>query len=108
MAAAGVPAAIPSLLIAMYPPIGYDGTLYHLVYAKLFAQSGRIVFADALRFPIFPQIAEMHFTAALLLFGERAMHLTGWLALPVTAMATMSPTCAARWPKRSPTRQSGS
>jgi hypothetical protein len=80
--------SIPSFLIALYPPIGYDTTMYHLVYARLFAQSGRLVFADALRFPVFPQLAEMHFTAALLLFGDHAAQLTQWLALPVTALAT--------------------
>lgn len=82
--------SIPSLLIAMYPPVGFDGTMYHLVFARLFAESGRLVFAEALRFPVFPQLAEMHYTAALLLISDQAAQLTGWLALPVTALATAS------------------
>jgi len=81
---------LPAFLIAVYPPLGFDATMYHFVYARLFAESGRIVFADALRFPVFPQMAEMHFTAAKLLFGEYAMQLTGLLALPVTALAIAS------------------
>ena len=83
-------ASIPSLLIAMYPVIGYDATMYHFVYARLFAEAGQLVFAEALRFPVFPQIAEMHFTAAILLFGDHAAQLTAWIALPVTALATAS------------------
>ena len=83
-------ASIPSLLIVMYPVIGYDATMYHFVYARLFAEAGQLVFAEALRFPVFPQIAEMHFTAAILLFGDHAAQLTGWIALPVTALATAS------------------
>ncbi len=79
--------SIPGLIIAIYPPVGYDATMYHLVYARLFAESGRLVYADALRFPVFPQLAEMHFTAALLLIGERAAQLTQWIALPVTALS---------------------
>jgi hypothetical protein len=62
--------------------------MYHLVYARLFAESGRLVFADALRFPVFPQLAEMHFAGAMLMFGDHAAQLTQWIALPVTALAT--------------------
>lgn len=80
--------SLPSLLISFYPPIGYDATMYHLVYARRFAEAGRLVFIDAVRFPVFPQLAEMHFTGALLLAGERGMQLTQWIALPVTALVT--------------------
>ena len=79
--------SIPAFLIAVYPPVGYDTTMYHFVYARLFAESGRLVFADALRFPVFPQLAEIHYAAAMLLFGDHAAQLTQWLALPVTALA---------------------
>jgi len=55
--------AIPSLVLSLYPPTSFDETMYHLPYAKIFAREHAVVFAETLRFPIFPQLAHMIFTA---------------------------------------------
>ena len=83
-----LPATLPAFILALYAPVGFDATMYHLPYAKLFAREGAIVFADTLRFPVFPQLAEMLFTAALLVANDVTAQLTQWVALVVTAAAT--------------------
>jgi dolichyl-phosphate-mannose-protein mannosyltransferase len=83
-------ATVPSFLLALYPPVGFDATMYHLPFARLFAERGALVFADTLRFPVFPQLGEMPFTAALLLSDDVAAQLTQWLALAVTTIALAS------------------
>jgi hypothetical protein len=77
--------SLPSFVLALYPPTGWDATAYHLVYARLFANAHALVFADTLRFPVFPQLGEMHFAAALLVANDAVAQLTQWLALVVTA-----------------------
>jgi hypothetical protein len=80
-------AAIPSFVLALYPPTAYDATTYHLMYAKHFAEQGRLVFDEALRFPTFPFLGEMPFAAALLLADDLTAQLTQWLCMIVTAAA---------------------
>ncbi len=81
---------IPSFLLALYPPAGFDATMYHLPFARLFAEAGSLVFADTLRFPVFPQLGEMLFTGSLLVADDVTAQLTQWLALVVTTVATAS------------------
>ena len=78
---------LPSFLLALYPPAGYDATTYHLPYARLFADAHALVFAETLRLPVFPQLGEMHFTASLLVADDVTAQLTQWLTLIVTAAA---------------------
>jgi 4-amino-4-deoxy-L-arabinose transferase-like glycosyltransferase len=73
--------ALSSFLLALYPPLGFDETLYHLPFARAFAASGGVPFLPALRFPVFPQLTEVLNAAVLLLAGDVATHLVGWLAL---------------------------
>ncbi|HJQ38275.1 MAG TPA: hypothetical protein VKB93_14150, partial [Thermoanaerobaculia bacterium] len=82
-------ASLPAFVLALYPPAGWDATAYHLVYARLFANAHALVFADTLRFPVFPQLGEMHFAAALLVANDAVAQLTQWLALVVTAAALL-------------------
>jgi len=82
-----VAGALPAFVLALYPPSGWDATAYHLPYARLFAEAGSLVFAGTLRFPVFPQLAEMHFTGALLLADDALAQLTQWITLLVTAVA---------------------
>jgi hypothetical protein len=74
-------AAVPLFLLALYPPLGFDETMYHLPYARAFAASGAAPFLPMLRFPIFPQLAEMLNAAVLAVTADDvATHLVGWLA----------------------------
>jgi len=73
-------AALPLFLLALYPPLGFDETLYHLPFARAFAATGRAPFLPVLRFPIFPPLAEMLNASVLLLAGDVATQLVGWLA----------------------------
>jgi hypothetical protein len=75
--------ATPFFLLALYPPLGFDQTLYHLPYARAFAATGGVPFLPALRYPVFPQLAEVLDAAVLLWAGEVATQLVGWLALIV-------------------------
>ena len=79
--------ALPPFLLALYPPHGFDATMYHLTYARLFAESGSLVYAGTLRFPVFPQLDELLFTLALLVVDDVTAQLTQWLCLVVTAAA---------------------
>ena len=81
-------ATLPAFLLALYPPVGFDATMYHLPFAKAFAREGALVYLDNLRFPVFPQLAEMLFTAALLVADDVTAQLTQWLAIVITALAT--------------------
>lgn len=65
---AALAAAAPLIVLAAYPPTAFDATLYHLPFARAFAESGGVPFLPDLRFPVFPQANEILF-AALRLFG---------------------------------------
>lgn len=84
-------AATPLFVLALYPPTGFDETLYHLPYARAFAHAGSIPFLPEMRNPVFPQLNELLFTGMLLLAGpvgdpgDTATHLVQLLAALVTA-----------------------
>jgi hypothetical protein len=80
-------ATAPAFVLALYPPTGFDATMYHLPFARLFAETGRLAFADTLRFPVFPQLGELLFSAALLVTDDVTAQLTQWLSLAVTTIA---------------------
>lgn len=80
-------ATLPAFVLALYPPTGYDATMYHLPFARLFAETGRLAFADTLRFPVFPQLSEVLFSGAMLIADDVTAQLTQWLALAVTTAA---------------------
>lgn len=63
--------------LALYPPLGFDTTVYHLPTARALAESGQLAFLEDLRFPIFPQLAECLFAIALLFGDDRAARLIG-------------------------------
>ena len=85
----GVAAALQSLpfLRALYPPTAYDSTMYHLPFARLFVESGGFAYADNLRFPVFPQLNEIVFSAALLVSDDLTAQLVQWLCFVVIALA---------------------
>ncbi|HEY4229778.1 MAG TPA: hypothetical protein VGO79_06380, partial [Thermoanaerobaculia bacterium] len=64
-----LPAALTVALVALlsfYPPTSFDATSYHLPYARAFAQAHRVVSLPGRRFPVFPQLSEVVFSATLL------------------------------------------
>ncbi len=70
-----VVAALPCLVLALYPPTGFDALLYHLPAAARFAARSRIALAPELRFPAFPWLNEVLFAAALKLYDDLAAQL---------------------------------
>jgi len=61
--------AVPFALPALYPPSAFDGTLYHLPFARAFVETGGLPYLADRRFPVFPQANEILF-AAVMLFGR--------------------------------------
>lgn len=78
-------ALAPLFLLALYPPTGFDETLYHLPMARAFAETGGLPFLPDLRVPVFPPLNEMLFAGMLLLSGDVAAHLVQLLATLATA-----------------------
>ena len=67
-------ATIPFALLALFPPIAIDETLYHLPFVQALARSGSIEFLGHLRFPAFPQLHELLCVPVFLAFGDTATH----------------------------------
>jgi 4-amino-4-deoxy-L-arabinose transferase-like glycosyltransferase len=78
--------ALPAFLLSLYPPSAFDETLYHLPYVRLFVREHAVVFAETLRFPVFPQLAHMLFTVLFMIFGAVSTHLVQLLAMIVTTV----------------------
>lgn len=75
------------LWLALYPPHGFDEQAYHLPIARSLVESGGLRWLDHLRFPAFPQLAELLAAALSLvaaqaqpLLADRAIHLPQALA----------------------------
>lgn len=88
---------LPSFVLALYPATGFDATVYHLPYVEAFLDADGLVFVPELRFPVFPQVAEMGFVLAFLLEGETTAQLTQWLAMLLVAGLLV---CWGRGPRR--------
>lgn len=76
-------ASLPTIALALYPPIGFDATVYHLPYVTSFLEHGGLAFLPELRFPVFPQLAEMAFVPAVLWVGDAGAQLCQTLCLLV-------------------------
>jgi hypothetical protein len=77
--------AAPVVLLAAYPPTAFDETLYHLPFIQAFVTTGGLPVLPDLRFPVFPQLAEVLAAEVLLLGPEPAIHLVQILAVLLTA-----------------------
>lgn len=75
---------IPIVVLALYPPTGFDETLYHLPLVRAMAHDGLRFHAD-LRFPVFPLLAELLALPPYLLGGAIATHAIPLLATLLTA-----------------------
>jgi hypothetical protein len=78
-------AVAPLFVLSLYPPAGFDETLYHLPYARAFIRTGSIPFLPELRYPVFPQLDELLSAGMMLLAGDVATHLIRLLATLLTA-----------------------
>jgi hypothetical protein len=78
-------ALAPLFVLALYPPLAFDETSYHLPVAVGFARAGGVPFLPELRFPVFPHLANVLFAEMLLLAGDTATHLVALLAAGATA-----------------------
>lgn len=78
-------AFLPWTVLALYPPTGFDATVYHLPYVEAFLEAGRLTFVPELRFPVFPQVVEMGFVLAFFLSGDVAAQLTQALSIGLVA-----------------------
>ena len=77
----------PLALPALYPPSSFDGGMYHLPFAARFLEAQALVFIPEVRYPIFPQGAEMHFLPAMAWLGDVAAKTTQvWPLLGTAAL----------------------
>ncbi|MGZ7079874.1 MAG: glycosyltransferase family 39 protein [Thermoanaerobaculia bacterium] len=74
-AVAAAAVTLPLFTLALFPPIAFDETLYHLPFVRAISSSGAIRFLPDLRFPLFPQLQELLCVPELLLLGDTATHL---------------------------------
>ena len=75
----------PVFVLALYPPLAFDETLYHLPTVRALASGGALRFLPNLRFPVFPQMQELLCVPAFLLGGGTATHLVALIEVIVTA-----------------------
>lgn len=66
---------LPLFFLALYPPLAFDETLYHLPFVRAIARSGAIRFLAEHRFPVFPQLQELLCVPPFLMAGDTATHL---------------------------------
>ena len=77
----------PIWLLAFYPPVAWDSTMYHLAMAKIYVQAHRVLFTPYLRFPAFPQSNEMLFTLSMLLYDDITAQIVELLLLAALVTA---------------------
>ena len=76
----------PLLVLASYPPVAFDETLYHLPFARTFVRTGALPFLPELRVPVFPPLTELLFAGMLLFFDDLSTHIVSFLAVILTAL----------------------
>lgn len=89
---------VPLFVLALYPPLAFDETLYHMPTVRALAHDGALRFLPALRFPVFPQIHEILCVPAFLLGGDVATHLVALIEVIITAALLVD------WARRRGTR----
>jgi hypothetical protein len=75
----------PLFVFALYPPLAFDETTYHLRFVRSLAQHGALRFLPDVRFPVFPQLHESLCVPLFLLGGDTATHLVALAEALVTA-----------------------
>ncbi len=80
-------ALTPALVWGLYPPVAYDAAVYHLPYARAFAEAHRLVELPDLIFPVFPQLVETLFAGMMSATGaDTPTHLVQWSAVAAAAL----------------------
>jgi hypothetical protein len=87
-------ALLPLILLALYPPLAFDETLYHLPYIESIARSGAISFRGDIRFGVFPLLHELLCVPLFVAFGATATHLMATLELALLGALVIA------WPAR--------
>jgi 4-amino-4-deoxy-L-arabinose transferase-like glycosyltransferase len=64
-----------TLLVALAPPLDWDGLFYHLVFPRHYIEQGQIVPVTDVPHQYYPGLMEMLYTAAMLLKGDSAAKL---------------------------------
>jgi hypothetical protein len=64
-----------TLLLALAPPLGWDGLFYHLTMPRLYIEQGRIAPVTDMPHQYFPGLMEMLYLAAMALKGDGAAKL---------------------------------
>lgn len=90
--------ALPLFLLALFPPVAFDETLYHSPFVAAIASSGAIRFFSDLRLPAFPLVHELLCVPGYLLKGDTTTHLVALAEGIVLAGVLIA------WPRR---RQAG-
>lgn len=76
--------------LALYPPVTWDDTIYHLPLARSLVEHGRYLFVENLRTPVFPLLAETLYAPALLLGRASTAHGLSLLATFATALLLLA------------------
>jgi hypothetical protein len=77
----------PILLLSLKPPTAFDAIMYHLAYAKIYAQNHHLVLTPYLRYAVSPQLNEMLFTLALICYDDIEAQLVQCLMMILVAVA---------------------
>jgi dolichyl-phosphate-mannose-protein mannosyltransferase len=87
-------AFIPLIVLAAYPPLAFDETLYHLPYIERVARSGSIGLHDDIRFGVFPLLHELLCVPLFVAFGPTATHFVAVIQLAILGRLLVE------WPER--------
>jgi len=71
-------------VVALYPPLAFDETLYHLPIVRDLASSGSLRFLPDVRFPVFPRLHELLCAPAFLFGGDVATHVVALVEVVLT------------------------
>ena len=75
--------ALPTILLPLRPPGGWDALMYHLPHAKQWATTGTLTVNEWLRYPWFPFNIELLYSASMVVMGDimpQILNATaGWL-----------------------------
>lgn len=85
---------LPLFVLALYPPLAFDETLYHLPFVRAMADSGAIRFEPDLRFPAFPKLHEVLCVPGFLALGDVSTHLVALAELLLLAALLIE------WPRQ--------
>jgi 4-amino-4-deoxy-L-arabinose transferase-like glycosyltransferase len=74
-------------VLPLYPPTAWDATEYHLALSKIYVNAHGLILTEYLRFPVNPQLSQMLFTLALLLYDDISAQLVQYLSVLLVAVA---------------------